>query len=88
MNNTAPETIKLRSCPKKFAACSGDMTKPNRYVDCTADIPGRSTASVLVNPGVGYLVVFYKVSGAEYQVNPTVKGGAAWPATIVVAPHA
>merc|ERR1712086_525058 len=60
VENRDSSTVKLRSCPKKWDSCTGDMGKPNHYMDCEADVEGQSSAAVLINAGVGYVVVFYK----------------------------
>lgn len=85
-DNQAPEDIKIRSCPKKYTTCTGDETQPNHYIDCGTELPGSKVSNVLVNNGVGYLVLYYKASGSEFQLNPTVPGGSAWDGRVTIPP--
>jgi len=85
VSNADSSDIKIRSCPKKYDSCTGDMSKDNHYYDCDADVSGLNGGTpVLINAGVGYIVVYYKDSGKYYSVQPTAKGGLAWPGTIEV----
>merc|ERR1711934_1197686 len=86
VSNADASDVKIRTCPKKYLdGCTGDMSQPNHYHDCAADVKGMSTGTaILVNAGVGYVVVFYKTTGKFYSVFPLEKGGLAWPGKIEV----